>query len=206
MGLPPKKPGCYEADYADCRAVAASWIIAATDAFGRRGMLRRSPRSVSSLAESIPDMSMPDPFEGTPSEYFQIMRDDASAPAAVFRVLLEALDGLSAERVRPGMSAGALRAAASGIESALMDCWALHVGVSVSTAIGASHLFWRIALFAWQLAGLELTERCGPPLCCFVRRQEWRLRRDPGSAPLESTQRWLRRLPLQNSVCRSLRL
>eukprot|EP00898_Chlorokybus_atmophyticus_P002366 jgi/Chlat1/312/Chrsp1S03065 len=127
-GLPPKKPGVYEADYADVHAFFTAWAATVTQQ-------QASPSCAASLK--------PDPFAELPVGYFASLQyyniddadDDGQSCGAsqeetknegavllnrVFRLLLRALDtnALAREPFAP--------ACKSAIETAILDCLARH--------------------------------------------------------------------------------
>lgn len=111
VGLPPKKPGCYEADLADVEAFVAA-LAGEAPADGDSG---RSP------------------FGSCPDAAFPRLRADADG-GAPFRAAFAALDRVAARRAGDRSS----KAALCGAEMALLDAWCSRAGVSLAAEMAAA--------------------------------------------------------------------
>eukprot|EP00052_Salpingoeca_macrocollata_P024496 m.219511 g.219511 ORF g.219511 m.219511 type:complete len:429 (-) comp22264_c0_seq12:304-1590(-) len=117
-GLPPKKPGVYEADVEDCTAAFEHFTA---ELAAQAGRCLRDPDSQRADVSAV--------FADTPAVYFPHLRqcakieEDSSLEQKCeysLRVCLAALD--SSQRAWPG-SPAAFRAPKSALESAIFDCW-----------------------------------------------------------------------------------
>uniref|UniRef100_A0A7S1C617 Enolase C-terminal domain-containing protein n=1 Tax=Bicosoecida sp. CB-2014 TaxID=1486930 RepID=A0A7S1C617_9STRA len=143
-GLPPKKHRVYEADFEDCEAFLLSFAarVASADLSGTRVKLAShstsaascSSDSDSAASEGASECKDPpaNPFDETPPEYFAVLREAQDSISVVSRLLLSCLD--TCERGRAGEASS--RAARSGFETALLDCWCHHRGLPLYAAIG----------------------------------------------------------------------
>jgi len=110
IGLPPKKKGCYLADYEDIRTYVALF-------------------SEELNAEPL-ILSKCDPFEELPEEYFSNCRRSSGVLADVLKSVLCRMDECSAN------GAEYSRAARCGLEMALFDLWGKHTSQPLSTLLG----------------------------------------------------------------------
>jgi L-alanine-DL-glutamate epimerase-like enolase superfamily enzyme len=141
-GLPPKKPKCYLADVNDCRATFEIFCSAverklhendvgstkvtdnvnASRVFG--GLGKCQPRNGSPTTGWFPFAFEPEQLEND-----QFPRNRVARP--IFLFLLNVLDDVTVEPEQ--------RAARSGMEAALFDCWCKVLGVSFSRFANLAH-------------------------------------------------------------------
>ena len=129
VGLPPKKPGCYEADYGDC----ARFFAALTRRLDAE--LRRDARPAQdgqeeggagpSSVDPPPNLALADPWAAFP-EGLRVHVMGGCCPEApasrTCRLLLSVLDACMAEAEARGEPSA--RPVASGVETAVLSCWA----------------------------------------------------------------------------------
>jgi hypothetical protein len=116
VGLPPKKKGCYLADYDD----VLRFVTALADDLAHTALVRPTSESV-------------DPFALLPAAWFQRCRPAAATidpHTAVLLALLLRLDSCAANVEEYA------RASRCGVEIAIMDCWGKHCGVPLSVLFG----------------------------------------------------------------------
>jgi L-alanine-DL-glutamate epimerase-like enolase superfamily enzyme len=143
-GLPPKKPKCYLADVNDCRATFEIFCSAierklqendvgfteatnnananASSVFG--GLGKCQPKNASPTTGWFPFAFEPEVLEND-----QFPRNKVARP--IFLFLLNVLDDVTVEPEQ--------RAARSGMEAALFDCWCKVLGVSFSRFANLTH-------------------------------------------------------------------
>ena len=114
-GLPPKKVGVYEANYADCQALFEEFLSTVTLSFSALLDQRQLPAVFSTDEQSI--------------RLYTRLRDDKSPSGTVFKALLGILD---VQQHSPR------HAASSGIESAIFMCWCQTLAIPLHSACGLS--------------------------------------------------------------------